>query len=66
MTVWTKSDGSRESNDCDLCYNRRLIGVGGYKIGEEPECPWCHAVRMKFGSYWYPIDKNNEHLFKNK
>lgn len=21
----------------------------------EVECPWCKSVKIKYGSYWYPV-----------
>lgn len=66
MHVFVKPDGSKESNHCSLCNCTRKVGLGVYPYGEEPECPWCHAVKMKYGSYWYPVDETNKHLFENK
>lgn len=51
----------RFSDRCDLCNNSRKTGFGKFEL----ECPWCRAVRLKHGSYFYPIDKTNEHLFKD-
>lgn len=52
------------SNRCDLCRSTRQIDtyrmlkpnhvLNGWPI---VECPWCRAVRMKYGSYWYPVPK---------
>ena len=52
------------SSKCALCRGARKIGFGAFPAGEEPECTWCKAVRLKYGDYFYPIDKSNAHLFK--
>lgn len=61
--IRTTPDGSRWANDCALCKNERKTGFGAFPAGQEPECCWCRSVREARGSYWYPIDKSNEHLF---
>lgn len=63
--VVTKSDGARWSNRCALCNNARKVGIGAFRSGQEPECSWCRAVRLKYGDYFYPITEHNKHLFKD-
>lgn len=77
--ISTDAAGRRWSNKCSLCNNTRespgsrYNGSGrGGRWDKHPDavsdgyalaCPWCLAVLRKYGSYWYPIDKSNEHLF---
>jgi hypothetical protein len=56
MSVMTTRDGSRWADTCALCNSSR-------RFEDERECPWCRAVRLKHGSYWYPITESNKHLF---
>jgi hypothetical protein len=56
---------NQTSDRCELCNNTRQVGVW-FGRAPPPECPWCKAVRYKYGSYFYPIDDSNKHLFKNK
>ena len=51
-------DGSEWANDCSLCSGARRLDSGD-------ECPYCRAVRYRYGSYFYPIDVSNRHLFVN-
>jgi hypothetical protein len=63
MSTMTDTNGKRWANACALCGGaRRLPSV--FRGEPQPECPWCKAVRMKYGNYWYPITKSNEHLFE--
>ena len=61
-TVIVAHDGSEWANACDLCRNTRRVGEGILSPSEQ-ECPWCRAVRLKYGSYWYPVDRTCRHLF---
>lgn len=71
--ISTDASGQRWANKCTLCNNTRVSpGSEGWdwkahpnaiSAGRALECPWCLAVRRKYGSYWYPIDASNEHLF---
>lgn len=63
LTYETEPQYPKSSNICDLCHGERRVGVswGGEP---RPECPWCRAVRLKHGSYWYPVDDSNRHLFR--
>lgn len=63
MTTQTAKDGTLWASRCDLCNNSRRVGFGAFRSGEEPECPWCRGVRLKYGNYWYPITDSNRHLF---
>jgi hypothetical protein len=63
--VFTEADGKRWANKCALCRDSRHIEMRLPHEGHAPECPWCKSVRLKYGSYWYPIDRTNQHLFED-
>jgi hypothetical protein len=48
------SDRQEWSSRCDLCSNARVLVGSGFGDKPDVECPWCKAVRLKYGNYWYP------------
>jgi hypothetical protein len=54
---------------CDLCKGSRISpGSDGWRggwaghpaampDGRALECPWCRAVRFKYGDYWCPVKR---------
>lgn len=56
---------------CDLCGNTRILPGSEVAFdwsnhpdailsGKALECSWCRAVRMKYGSYYYPIEGDKD------
>ena len=58
MQVIIAHDGSEWSSICALCSSTRRLALGY-------ECPWCRAVRYRYGSFFYPISDSDRHLFVN-
>lgn len=48
------------SNRCDLCCGTRVSKGSGFRGLPDLECTWCKAVRMKYGSYWYPVKEKSD------